>query len=295
MHVLCPLVDFVVSHCVHEGFYRKEMCIIISHLRGACLKSPWYTCLFIGPWSQLWTKLKLNVCVCSWLRQYDRLTQKSLRKAVPSTSWRLSCLDYSWWAYAGSPKRLFTHRGLARHTVLMHVNQQEVWNSARKKKKKRAGGSTGYRGVARQKWHFLLLRAPLRGLVEWVKGRERKCHTRLYSLMVGSAHSDYAPHVNTHGPNPRVPRCVLTGLQLSARPAATIIFTHFALPLSSPQSAYLLSFHSSTPPPPLSIFPYPLLLLLFYSFLPSFAVWITPLPSSVSSRPLPLKASTVLF
>lgn len=111
-------------------------------------------------------------------------------------------------------------------------------------------------------------------------------HTFLYSLMVGSVYSNYTPHVNTHGPNPRVPPVCVDRLQLSARPAATIIFTHFALPLSSPQSVYLFSFHSSTPLSHSLFFPILSFFPCFHFFSPSFALWTTPLLSSVLSRPL---------
>lgn len=28
VHVFCPLEDFVVSHCVHEGFYRTKCALL---------------------------------------------------------------------------------------------------------------------------------------------------------------------------------------------------------------------------------------------------------------------------
>lgn len=97
--------------------------------------------------------------------------------------------------------------------------------------------------------------------------RERVSHTCLYSLMVGSAYSNYTPHVNTHGPNPRVPRCVLTGcncqhdlpqllflltlLFLSPLPKVSIC----CLSIPPPPSPTLYFSLSSLSPPVLLFFP----------------------------------------
>lgn len=87
-------------------------------------------------------------------------------------------------------------------------------------------------------------------------------HTCLYSLMVGSAYSNYTPHVNTHGPNPRVPWCVLTGCNCQ-HDLPQLLFLLTLLFFSPLPKVSICCLSIPLPPHP-SIFPYPLFLVLFF-------------------------------
>lgn len=92
--------------------------------------------------------------------------------------------------------------------------------------------STGYHVVARQQWHFLLLRAV--SVIERGRGREVS-HVSLVSVMAGSAYSNITPrcaHTNTRA-QPKNPLVCDERLRLSACPAATLFHPSRSLALSS--------------------------------------------------------------
>lgn len=142
--------------------------------------------------------------------------------------------------------------------------------------------STGYHVVARQQWHFLLLRAVW--VIERGRGREVS-HVSLVGVMAGSAYSNITPrcaHTNTRA-QPKNPLVCDDRLRLSARPAATLFpppnYPSLS-PLSCSVSLSLPLFTSASP--------------IGFCY-PGARGWL--LPSTPLSRPVlsPLKAFPVVL